>query len=82
MGFISAIWGIVALFMMFIAFLPLLGILNWLVIPFSAVGVVLGYLAKGNVGYRSSNSGRIGYICSIVALCLSVFRLLLGGGLF
>jgi hypothetical protein len=81
MGFVSAIWGFLALLAMFCAFLPLLGILNWLVVPFAAIGVVLGYLAKAPKESGGEKSGRIGFICSVIALCLSMFRLLLGGGI-
>lgn len=82
MGFISVIWGIFALLAMFCAFLPLLGVLNWFVVPFSAIGVVLGYIAKTpNKDSEKNTGGRIGFICSIVALCLSMFRLFLGGGI-
>jgi len=82
MGFISVIWGIVSLLGMFLAFLPFLGILNWFVVPFAAIGVVLGYLAKSPDGLEKKSAGRLGFICSLVALCLSLFRLFLGGGIF
>ncbi len=81
MGLISVIWGLLALVGMFIAFLPLLGVLNWFVVPFAAIGVVLGYLAKSSQGSENKSTGRVGFICSLIALCLSMFRLLLGGGI-
>ena len=81
MGLVSAIWGLVALAAMCVAFVPLLGLLNWFVIPFAAVGIVLGYLAKGKERDRGVALGRTGFICSLVALLLSMFRLLVGGGL-
>ncbi len=78
MGLVSAIWGIVALLAMFVAFIPLLGILNWLVIPFSAIGVVLGILSL--IG-SPRLGGMTGLVCSLIALALSLFRLSLGGGI-
>jgi hypothetical protein len=80
MGLVSAIWGLVALAAMCVAFVPLLGLLNWFVIPFAAVGIVLGYLAKGEERERGRSLGKTGFICSLVALLLSMFRLLVGGG--
>ena len=78
MGLISALWGIVALIAMCIAFIPLLGILNWFVIPFSAIGVVLGFLALNAPG---RSGARAGLVCSLVALILSFVRLSIGGGI-
>ena len=75
MSIIANIWGLLALLFAFIAFLPLLGSLNWLLIPFAAVGVILGYLAKGSDGCR------FGFIASVVALVVGMFRLFIGGGL-
>lgn len=78
MGMISAVWGIVALIAMCVAFIPLLGILNWFVIPFSAIGVVLGFLALSGPGRSRAKAG---LVCSSVALILSFIRLSLGGGI-
>ena len=78
MGIVSAVWGIVALIAMCIAFLPLLGILNWFVIPFSAIGVVLGFLALNCPSRFGANTG---LVCSLVALILSFVRLFIGGGI-
>jgi hypothetical protein len=78
MGVVSAIWGIVALIAMCVAFIPLLGILNWFVIPFSAIGVVLGFLAWNGPGRYGAKTG---LVCSLVALILSFIRLSIGGGI-
>jgi len=78
MGLVSAVWGIVALIAMCVAFIPLLGILNWIVIPFSAIGVVLGYLSLNGPGRSGAKTG---LVCSLVALILSFIRLSIGGGI-
>lgn len=78
MGVVSAVWGIVALIAMCVAFIPLLGILNWFVIPFSAIGVVLGVLALNGPGRYGAKTG---LVCSIAALILSFIRLSMGGGI-
>ena len=42
MGLISIVWGIFALVWMLLAFIPLLGWANWLMIPFAACGATRG----------------------------------------
>ncbi len=81
MPFISAVWGLAALVLMAVAFIPMFGFLNWFVIPFAAVGVALGYIAKSSRP-EASGQGRIGFFCATLALCLSIFRLMIGGGIF
>jgi len=68
---ISVLIGIVTLVLTIIAFFPLLGWANWLIIPFSVVGLVFGLIS-------SSNTGR--NIC-LLALVLGIVRLSLGGGI-
>src|SRR5690606_29821910 len=41
MGLVSLVWGIVALIWMIFALIPLVGITNWLLIPFAAIGAVI-----------------------------------------
>ena len=71
MNMISTLIGIVALFAALIAFIPLLGWLNWLVIPVAAVGLVLGLFSAKTTG-RNIN---------LTVLVIAMFRLVLGGGL-
>ena len=71
MNMISTLIGIVALFAALIAFIPLLGWLNWLVIPFVAIGLVLGLLSDKTTG-RNIN---------LAVLVIAMFRLFIGGGL-
>ncbi|PXW77596.1 hypothetical protein C7451_10491 [Blastomonas natatoria] len=71
LNILSIIIGLVALVLAIPAFLPLLGALNWLIVPIALVGVLLGFLS-------SSNSGR--NLCLIV-LAVCIIRLSLGGGI-
>jgi hypothetical protein len=71
MNLISTLIGIVALVAALIAFIPLLGWLNWLVIPVAVIGLVLGLFSDTTTG-RNVN---------LVVLLISMFRLLIGGGL-
>lgn len=71
MNVFSIVLGILALIGALIGFIPLLGWLNWLVIPLAVVGLVFGLLAKENSG-RNVN---------LVVLVLAVVRLSIGGGI-
>jgi len=71
MNMISTLIGIVALFAALVAFIPLLGWLNWLVIPVVAIGLVLGLLSDKTTG-RNIN---------LAVLAIAMFRLFIGGGL-
>lgn len=68
----SIVVGIVALLGAVVAFLPLLGWANWLLIPLAVVGLALGALSDKTTG-RNFN---------IVVLVVCTLRLMLGGGIF
>ncbi|NBC97371.1 MAG: hypothetical protein GVY27_13585 [Deinococcus-Thermus bacterium] len=70
MNLISVLIGLAALLGALVGFLPLLGWLNWLVIPVALVGLVIGMLARERAG-RNVNA---------VVLVFAVVRLALGGG--
>ena len=72
MNTLSIIFGILALLGALVAFVPLLGILNWFILPLAFVGLVAGLLAKENSG-RNVN---------IVVIIICIVRLSLGGGIF
>ena len=67
----SLIIGIVALVFAVIAFLPLLGWANWLIIPLAVIGAAVGMAS-------SSNSGRN---LNLFVIVVGVIRLMLGGGI-
>jgi hypothetical protein len=67
----SIIIGIVALIGAVVAFLPLLGWANWLIIPLAIVGAVVGMLSRSNGG-RNLN---------LFVIVVGVVRLMLGGGI-
>ncbi len=68
----SVIIGLVALVIALVGFIPLLGWLNWLVLPGAVVGLVLGLMSRQTSG-RNIN---------LVVIVLAIFRLSLGGGIF
>ena len=67
----SIIIGVVALIFAVIAFLPLLGWANWLIIPLALIGAAVGMAASSNAG-RNLN---------LFVVVVAVVRLMLGGGI-
>ena len=67
----SLVIGIVALLFAVVAFLPFLGLANWLIIPLALIGAAVG-MASG------SNSGRN---LNLFVVVVGVLRLMLGGGI-
>jgi hypothetical protein len=68
---VSLIIGLVALVFAVIAFIPLLGWANWLIIPLAIVGAVVGMLSASNTG-RNLN---------LFVIVVGILRLMLGGGI-
>ena len=71
-NFISLLVGFVALICAFVAFIPLLGWLNWLIIPLAIIGAAVGLISRGTAG-RNLN---------LLVIVIGVVRLALGGGVF
>ena len=67
----SLVIGIVALIFAVIAFLPLLGWANWLIIPLAVIGAAVGMASKSTAG-RNLN---------LFVVVVAVVRLMLGGGI-
>jgi hypothetical protein len=68
---LSLIIGFVALLLAVVAFIPLLGWANWLIIPLAVIGAGLGMMSRGTAG-RNLN---------LFVSVVGVFRLILGGGI-
>jgi len=71
LNIVSILIGIVALVFAVIAFLPLLGWANWLIIPLAIIGAAIGAMSK-------STSGRN---LNVVVIVIGIVRLMLGGGI-
>lgn len=67
----SLIIGIVALILAVIAFIPLLGALNWFIVPLAIIGAVVGMVSRSTAG-RNLN---------LFVILIGVVRLSLGGGI-
>lgn len=72
LNILSILFGLVAALLALFGLLLFFGWINWLMLPFAFVGLVLGLLSRSNVG-RNLN---------IVVLVVGVVRLSLGGGFF
>jgi hypothetical protein len=71
MNIISIIVGVIVLLFALIGFIPLLGALNWLLIPMALVGAAIGALSSHKSG-RNLN-------LLLVAFC--TIRLIIGHGI-
>jgi hypothetical protein len=71
LNLVSLIIGAVALVFAIIAFLPLLGWANWLIVPLAIIGAVVGMMSSSNAG-RNLN---------LFVIVIGIFRLMLGGGI-
>lgn len=67
---LSTLIGIVCLIGVLIAFIPLLGSLNWFILPIALVGLIVGLFSQATVG-RNIN---------IAVLIVGALRLMVGGG--
>lgn len=80
MSTLSMVWGIVAFVGMFIGLIPCLGALNWLNIPFSAVGLIVSIVAlQKEPPYKRGGAVGGTVLCSL-GLVLGLMRLFAGGG--
>ena len=80
MGLISLLWGIGAMLWMILALIPVVGITNWLLIPFAAVGAIIA--AIGILFTRTGRRGRAkaGLVLNGIVIFVAIWRLGLGGG--
>jgi hypothetical protein len=69
---VSLIIGFVALICAVVAFIPLLGWVNWLIIPLAIIGAGIGMVSSGSAG-RNLN---------LFVIIVAIVRLAIGGGIF
>jgi hypothetical protein len=81
LGYTGRTMGIIAVSLMAVGFIPCVGWLNYINIPFGFVTIVLCIVALSSAKSDSArSSATIGLVLAIVANCAGVFRLILGGG--
>ena len=71
LNIVSLIIGVVALICTAVAFIPLLGWANWLIVPLAVIGAGIGAMSGSTAG-RNLN---------LVVIIIGVLRLMLGGGI-
>ena len=71
LNIVSLLIGLVALACAAIAFIPLLGWANWIIIPLAVVGAGIGAISSSNTG-RNLN---------LFVIVVGIIRLMLGGGI-
>jgi ABC-type polysaccharide/polyol phosphate export permease len=82
MQVVSLIWGILALVGMLVGFIPFLGMLNWLNIPFAGIGLLISIIVFVSTAEGKNKSGSItGIICCSIAVLFGMIRLFMGGGI-
>lgn len=78
---LSLIFGILSLVLMLVGFFPCLGALNWINIPFSAIGLIISIVAVTQSKPGESKGGAVaGIVLCAVAILLGIIRLIIGGG--
>jgi hypothetical protein len=81
MQILSLVWGILAILGMLVGFTPCLGALNWLNIPFAAIGLIISIVAWANAPPGKKGGALGGMVCCAVAVVMGLLRLVIGGGI-
>jgi hypothetical protein len=77
---LSLVWGILAIIGMIIGLFPCLGALNWLNIPFSAVGLIVSIVVLNKANPGQKGCPIVGLVFCIIAVVFGIVRLVAGGG--
>jgi hypothetical protein len=81
MQMISLVWGILAILGLGVAFIPCLGALNWLNIPFAIVGMIISIVATAKAPPGRNGAAIAGIVLNLIAVLLGVVRLSWGWGI-
>ncbi|HNX01374.1 MAG TPA: hypothetical protein PLE74_05310 [Candidatus Cloacimonadota bacterium] len=80
MRVLAFIWGFFAISGFLFGLIPFLGAWNWVNIPFSIVGLVIGIIGYVDHTGRHKNLAAVGIVLCTIAIVLGFFRLILGFG--
>ena len=80
MGLISLLWGILAMVWMVIALIPVIGLSNYLLIPFAAIGAIIAAIGIAVTRPESRGRAKAGLIINAIVIIVAIWRLGLGGG--
>lgn len=81
MGLVSLLWGILSMVFMVLALIPLLGWSNWFLIPFAAVGAIIGAIGVLFTSTARAGRAKTGLVLNGVVIVVAVVRLGIGGGI-
>ena len=77
---LSLVWGILSMVGMMVGFLPCLGSLNWLNIPFSVIGLIISIVALTQAPPDKKGGAVAGTVLCAIAIVIGMARLIAGGG--
>jgi hypothetical protein len=78
---LSLVLGILAIIVMIVGFFPCLGSLNWINIPFAAIGLIISIVAvTQSKPDESKGSAVAGIVLCSIAVVFGLIRLIIGGG--
>ncbi|MBK7867653.1 MAG: hypothetical protein IPJ75_12135 [Ignavibacteriales bacterium] len=80
MAALSFTWGLLSLAGMIIAFFPCLGSLNWINIPFAAIGLLISYISVNTASPQDKSKASAGVVLCSIAVVLGIIRLIAGFG--
>ena len=82
MQMLALVWGLLAILGFGIAFIPCLGSLNWINIPFALIGVVISWLARNSARPGAQGVATTALILNLIAVVIGFLRLKAGLFLF
>lgn len=80
MTILSLVWGILAILGLGVAFLPCLGSLNWINIPFAGIGLIISIIALVQAPPAKKGAPIAGTVLCAIAVLFGIIRLIAGGG--
>lgn len=80
MGLISVLWGIFAMIWMVIALIPVIGITNWLLIPFAAFGAIIAAIGIALSAPGKRGRAKTGLVLNGIVVVVATLRLGMFGG--
>lgn len=81
MGLISVLWGILAMAWMILALVPVIGITNWLLIPFAALGAIIAAIGIVLTAPGKRGRAKAGLVLNGLVIVVATLRLGMFGGL-
>lgn len=81
MGLISVLWGIAAMIWMVFALIPLVGITNWLLIPFAAIGAIIAAIGIALTSRENRGRAKAGLLLNGIVIVVAALRLGMFGGI-